>query len=328
MVATDQPINEARGPIPQDDRVRDVSLPARLYGSKLTHRLLPAGLALELVARVGPAVRQRRNPQERHDAENFMRELLLHTPRAAEAAKLGDAWLMEKSRLRELFWRPWLLSGSKVFGQEHWQAARGASTGCVIVFGHLVATWAVPAVLGLRGFDHYIMVGPHYWEPMPPGYEGLALLHRRIEYGEKVLGNPRLISSTGRPERLPELLQAGEAIAIAFDAPGRSPTPFLGRTVGLGGGAAALAFNTQSTVLPVVPERDGTHLHMRFYPPLDPREYENARSLRTAIARTFEPIVVARPEGVELAWHPSPLVTEAPRRPSADQDLRASETSR
>ena len=85
-----------------------VSLPLRLYGSKHTHRLLPARLALPLAAAAGLAVRERRNPAERRDVEVFMRDLLLHTPRAAEADALAERWLAERSRLRELFWRPWL----------------------------------------------------------------------------------------------------------------------------------------------------------------------------------------------------------------------------
>jgi lauroyl/myristoyl acyltransferase len=310
MGATVQVIDEARGPVPQDDRIRDANPVVRLYASRYTHRLVPARAALAMVSLIGPVVRERRTPGERRAAESFMHELLLHTPRRAEASELAGRWLVEKSRLRELFWRPWLLKQSQVQGREHWDEARRGGEGCVIVFGHLVATWAVPAILGVRGFDHYIVVGPHYWQPMPPGYEGLALLHRRKEYGEKVLGNPRLISTEGRPSRLPELVSAGESVAIAFDAPGRAATPFLGRVVGLGGGAASLAFATRSKVLPVVPERHGTRLDLRFHAPLDANEYDDARSLRAAIARTFEPIVLARPESVELAWFPSPLVTE------------------
>ena len=154
-----------------------------------------------------------------------MNELLVHTPRAAEADELADRWLVEKSKLRELFWRPWLLQKSEVHGREHWEAARADGKGFVIVFGHMVATWAVPAILGIRDLKHYIVVGPHYWAPLPPGYEGPAILHRRIEYGVKPLGNHWLISTEGRPERLPELIAAGQPVAIAWDAPGRAATP-------------------------------------------------------------------------------------------------------
>ncbi len=311
-------LDEARGPVPLDDTIRDVSLPIRLYANEHTHRLLPARLALGIVGTIGPAVRERRNPAERSAAQEFMRELLKYTPRAPEADALADRWLVEKSKLRELFWRPWLLQKSEVHGREHWEAARDDGKGFVITFGHMVATWAVPAILGIRGFDHYIVVGPHYWAPLPPGYEGPAIRHRRIAYGVKPLGNPRLISTEGRPERLPELIAAGNPIAIAFDAPGRAATPFLGRKIPIGGGGPALAHGMQCKVLPVVPERHGTRIDLRFHPPLDATDYPDARSLRAAVACVFEPIVLARPEQVELAWFPSPLVTDAPPKPDRE----------
>jgi hypothetical protein len=45
--------------------------------------------------------------------------------------------------------------------------------------------------------------------------------------------------------------------------------------------------------------------------PIDPAEHRDVRTLRAAIARTYEPLVLAKPEIVEMAWYPSPLVTEA-----------------
>jgi hypothetical protein len=310
--------DEERGPVPLDDTIRDVRLPVRLYANQHTHRLIPASVALAIVAGIGPAVRQRRNPAERDAAHEFMNKLLLHTPRAGEADELAERWLVEKSKLRELFWRPWLLQKSEVHGREHWEAARADGRGFVIVFGHMVATWAVPAILGIRDFKHYIVVGPHYWAPLPPGYEGPAIRHRRIEYGVKPLGNHYLISTDGRPERLPELLAAGHPVAIAWDAPGRAATPFLGRMIAVGGGGPALAFGTGVKVLPVVPERHGTRIDLRFHAPLDATDYPDARSLRAAIAATFEPIVLERPQEVELAWFPSPLVTEPQPRPDRE----------
>jgi lauroyl/myristoyl acyltransferase len=318
--------DEARGPVPLDDTIRGVSGPIRLYANQNTHRLIPAQLALGIVAGIGPAVRQRRNPAERSAAHEFMSALLKHTPRAKEADELAEQWLIEKSKLRELFWRPWLLQQSEVHGREHWEAARSGGQGFVIIFGHMVATWAVPAILGIRGFDPYIVMGPHYWAPLPPGYEGLEIRHRRNEYGVKPLGNSRLISTEGRPERLLELIAAGHPIAIAFDAPGLTPTPFLGRSIAISGGWASLAFQSQCKLLPVVPERHGTRLDLRFHAPLDASDYSDGAALRAAVASTFEPIVVARPQEVELAWFPSPLVTTswpAPEsRPTAADPAR------
>ena len=300
------------GPTPQNDQVAEVSLRARIYGSMHTHRLLPARPALGLAGRIGPGVRRRRNSAERRDGERFMADLLLHTARAAEANELAERWLVEKSKLGELFWRPWLLERSRILDREHWNRARRADRGCLFVTGHIGGHWSVSTILLRHGIEHYAVSHPHHWEPMPPGYKGLAKLHLRREYLEKPLGGSRIILSDGPPERPLRLLEAGNSLMIAFDVAGSAATPFLGRSVALAGGPATLAFRTKSTVVPVVPERHGTRIDLRLLPPIDPADHHDPRSLRGAIAEAFEPVVLAHPESVELAWFPSPLVSETP----------------
>lgn len=301
-----------QGPVPHDDHVEGLSLPARLYASPLTHRLIPARVALAIASAVGPAVRRRRNSVERRDGESFMADLLLYTPRAAAAHELAQRWLVEKSLVGELFWRPWLLKRSRILGREHWDAAHPGGRGCLVVLGHIGPTWALSAILARHGLHHHIVVGSHYFDRPPPGYRGLAVLYRRREYGEKPLGHHHIIPNDSPPERLLELLKAGESVGIAFDVAGSAATPFLGRQVALSGGVATLAFKTKVMVLPVFPERRGTRVDVRFLPPIDPASHRDPRSLRASIAQAFERVVLARPEAVELAWYPSPLVTEAP----------------
>jgi lauroyl/myristoyl acyltransferase len=273
---------------------------------------MPARLALALSAVLGPAARQRRNPVERREGERFMKDLLLYTPRAQEAEELARRWLMEKSRVGELLWRPWLLKRSRIFGLEHWDAAHRPGRGCLMVVGHIGPHWAMSVIMLRHGLEHWVVGHRHHWDPMPPGYEGLMKLHRRREYIEKALGSSRVLLSDGPPERLLELLGAGETIGIAFDVHGSAATPFLGRSVALAGGVATLPFKTNAMVLPAVAERDGIRIHVRLLPPIDPSDHREPRGLRAAIARAFEPVVLARPEAVELAFTPSPLVTEAP----------------
>jgi hypothetical protein len=294
-----------------DGPVADVSLPIRLYTSKHTHRLIPARLALALATIVGPAVRQRRNASERRDGERFMKDLLLHTPRAPEAQALTERWLVEKSLVGELLWRPWLLKHSRILGFEHWEAAQRPDRARLIVMGHFGPEWAISAILGKYGVDHHIVIHPHYWDPTP-GYAGRLKQFRRREYFEKWLSAERALPSDASPERLLELLQAGKTIVIAFDVPGSAATPFLGRSVALAGGVATLPFKANAVVVPVIPERHGTHSHLRLLPPIDPADHRDPRSLRAAIARAFEPVVLDRPDTVRLAFVPSPLVTEAP----------------
>jgi lauroyl/myristoyl acyltransferase len=127
----------------------------------------------------------------------------------------------------------------------------------------------------------------------------------------------RIILSDGPPQRILELLQAGESVGIAFDVAGSAATPFLGRRVALAGGVATAAFRAKAMVLPIVAERHGTRFHVRLLAPIDARSHPDPRSLRATIAQTFEPIVLAHPEVVELAFTPSPLVTETPPTPGS-----------
>jgi lauroyl/myristoyl acyltransferase len=290
------------------DGIRDLLL--RAYVSRYTHRLVPAALALPIFAALEPAIRVRRTPAEGIEAERLMSDLLQYTPRRDEAHDAARQYLRERTRLRVLFWRPWLLKHSRVVGREHWDAAHGGGRGCVLVLGHFGGSWAVSAILGRHGFDVYMVSSAHFWGELPPGLKGRT--HRQMrEYGERALGADRLIPNDAPPERLVELVEGGATVGIAFDVPGSAATPFLGRSVALTSGPASLAFRTKAKVLPVITERHGTRMQLRMLEPVDPADHRDVRSLRAAIARTYEPLIVAKPEIVELAWYPSPLVTEA-----------------
>jgi lauroyl/myristoyl acyltransferase len=282
-----------------------------VYASPSTHRLLPALVALPVVAALEPAVRRRRNPSEETNVERFMVDLLEHTARAGDARDAARRQMREQSRLRELFWRPWLLRRSRVVGREHWEAARGGGRGCVLVLGHLGGSWAVSGILGRHGYDVHVVSSAHFWKELPPGFTGRAHRHLRKEYGERALGEDHLIPNDAPPEQLVELVEAGETVGIAFDVPGSAATPFLGRSVALTSGPASLAFRTKVKVLPVICERHGTRIDLRILEPIDAAVFRDVHSLRAAIARTYEPLILARPETVEIAWYPSPLVTEA-----------------
>jgi lauroyl/myristoyl acyltransferase len=304
-------------PVPQDDRVRNLRLPVRVYTSHLTHRLLPARVALALAAAVGTLGKRRTKARERRQAEHLMKDLLLHTPRAGEARELARRNVKEAAVLRELFWRPWLMKRSRVIGEEHWHAAHAGGRGCLVVVGHLGGLFALAPGLWRHGFGVYSLSNPKYWEPMPPGFHGRFTLRLR-DYAEG-LGRGRAIPSNLPPKVLIELLETGSSVLIAFDLPGSAPTPFLGRSVALAGGPATLAFRSGASVLPVLPERHGTRIDVRMFEPLDPVDHDDPASLRAAIAAVFERLVLANPEIVDFAMYPSALVTEVPPKvPSAE----------
>jgi lauroyl/myristoyl acyltransferase len=307
--------------VPQDDRLTDVSLLARLHGNKHVHRLMPARLAVPLAAWLGPVARQLRDPAELRVATEFMSDLLLYTPRSGEARKLARRWMREKARLNELVWRPWLLKHSRFHGMEHWEAVRRDGRGCFVVFGHQGAYWVMPTLLSRLDAGAHVVGIPAYWEPLPPGYLALQWLHRRREYLEKPLsGAARYVSSLGPPERQVELLRAGKPIGIAFDVPGSVPTPFLGRSIALGGATVRLAHTEGVSILPASIERQGIRIDVRIHPPIHAADHADVRSMNHAMARTFESIVLAQPESLHLYMHPSPLVTETARRNVDDQE--------
>jgi lauroyl/myristoyl acyltransferase len=283
---------------------------ARLYTCKHVHRLIPAPIALAIASAVGMTYPRYPKADALRRSERVMTDLLLYTPRAGEARALARRNVAEISRMRELFWRPWLIKRSRLIGQEHWEAAHAGGRGCVIVVSHLGATYSLSRVLCQHGLDHYLVGTPRYWEPQPPGYFGLAFHHLRSEYATAG-GEGRLISSTTGAGLLIELLERGESVVIAFDTPGSAATPFLGRSLALSGGPATLAFRTGAKVLPMLPERHGTRIDLRMFKPLNPADYRDLASLRAAIARIFEQLVLAKPENVEFADPSAPLVTEA-----------------
>lgn len=297
-------------PVPQDDHVRDVSLPVRLYATPAVHRLLPASWALWLAARLGRAEARNGRRVERRQAEHLMQDLLLHTPRAGEAKRIAKRNVAEVARLRELFWRPWLIKHSRIEGMEHWETAHADGRGCLVVVGHFGGLFGLHAALAHHGLHLYSVASAHYWEPMPPGFEGLWTLKLR-EYAEAV-GPGTAIPSSAPPERLTAVLEDGDTLLIAFDLPGSAATPFLGRSVALTGVPATLAHRTGSMVLPILPLREGTHVVVRMFEPLDATHYRDATALRAAIARVFEQLIVEHPENVDFSWYPSPLVTEVP----------------
>jgi lauroyl/myristoyl acyltransferase len=301
---------ETHAPIPQGNRLRNVHPLLRLYASPHSHRLLPASLALPIAAVLEPSARRLLRPGSDEYSVRLMKDLLQYTPRSNEARAIARRYLRESSRARELLWRPWLLKHSRIIGREHWDAACSGGRGCVLVCAHIGPSWAVPGILGRHGFDLHLVTSVHFWQEMAPGLTGLSHRHMRVEYAEKTLGRERLIPNNAEPERLIELVESGASVGIAFDVPGSAATPFLGRSVALTGGPATLAFQTKAQVLPVISERHGTRIDLRMLEPIDPADYRDPRSLRAAIARVYEPFVLEKPEIIEVAWYPSPLVTE------------------
>lgn len=289
-----------------NDYVAGMWLPLRIYTSPAAHRVVPDAVAVRLSA-LRAQMRARRRPQELAAARRFMRGLLEHTPRLHEADGLAVRWMEEKSISSELLWRPWMADHTVVHGVEQLRAAEAAGRGLVIVVGHLQPTFAVFPAVSASGVTPHPVVSPQNFGLKPPGYQGLRIMRWR----EYAIHLP-LLESVGSFDDQVAIVRDGGAVMLAFDRPGTTPTPFLGRTVLLTSGPADLAHATGALVVPAVPHREGTRIHVTFQPPLDPAEVADRTALQAAVAGRFESPVLARPEGVALAADPSPLVVDAP----------------
>ena len=277
-----------------------------LYASPALHALVPARLALAL-SRLG-ARRLARGDHPLHArALAFTTELLAHTARAGEAEALAGAWLEEAAQNLELHWRPWLMRRGRVAGRELHDAALATGRGIVLTFIHTGPIYAVWPSLRRAGVDQWLIVGPHHLDNRERG-----LSWRYFDRGRSYLleaGQGHMVAPPGVHEAAAAALRRGELVVVAFDIPGTTPTPFLGREVGLAGGAARLAAETGALVLPVVSRRRGARPHVEFTKPLDPRDHGDAASLQAAIARRLEAVALERPEDLYFLEEPAPLVT-------------------
>jgi lauroyl/myristoyl acyltransferase len=289
-----------------NDYVGGMWLPLRIYTDPRIHRLVPDAAALRLSA-LRAQMRARRRPQELAAARRLMRGLLEHTSRVAEADGLATRWMEEKSIVSEMLWRPWMADRTVVHGVEHLKAAEVMGRGLVIAVAHLQPTFAVFPAVSASGVMPHPVVGPQYFALKPPGYQGLRIMRWR----EYAIHLP-LLESVGTVDDQLTILRGGGAVLLAFDAPGATPTPFLGRTVLLTSGPADLAQATGAPIVPAVPHRRGTEIHVTFQAPLDPSAHRDHGALHAAVAARFEQPVLDRPESLQPPWDPSPLIVDAP----------------
>jgi lauroyl/myristoyl acyltransferase len=204
-----------------------------------------------------------------------------------------------------MLWRPWMADRTIVDGAEHLHAAKALHRGLVIAVGHLQPMFAVFRAVSASCVVPHTVIGPQYFALKPPGYRGIQLLRWR----EYAIHLP-LLEAVGTTDDQLTVLRDGGTVLLAFDAP---PTPFLGRTVLLTtSGPAELAHRTGAPIVPAVPHREGTEIHVTFQPPLDPADHPDRQALHAAVAARFEQPVVDRPESVRLAWDPCPLIVDAP----------------
>jgi lauroyl/myristoyl acyltransferase len=269
--------------------------------------VVPAAVTFRLAEPYAAWARRTREPRwERF--RSFQERLLEHTPLAGREEEIAELQSAEMLRTIELFWRPWRMERGEIEGIEHLHAARSHGRGVTLVFPHFGIVYGLFTTMRRFGVEAYVVSAPFHFRDLGNGYLG-RFARQGGAYINQIGPEHVIPSGGGAFEPALELLRSGATVAVAFDLVGSTPTPFLGRTVSLASGASRLPSEADAVVAPFVVRRIGCKPVMRFAPPIDPRDYDDALSLQAAIASVMERWVLEAPEAVwPLAHNGTPLI--------------------
>lgn len=278
------------------------------HSSTWPRRLVPLPLMTVLIE-LYSRVQQRGRRLHWRTSRDFHRELLRFTPLAGTEEAVARRSVVEWYRCAELFWRPWLMRRGEIRGIEHLEAARAEGRGIAGVFPHFGIPYAQFPIMRRYGVDAWVIASPRHYEDLGDGYD--ARMTRRGKAYVDMLGPGRAIV------RLPgqaafdcalQTLRDGALVSVAFDLPGSTPTPFLGRMVSLVSGPSQLAHQADAVVLPFILRVGHDRPVLEFAAPIDSRDHADPAALQAAIALVFERWALERPEAV---W-PSPSPAHGP----------------
>jgi lauroyl/myristoyl acyltransferase len=282
------------------------------HSSTLTRRVLPAGAMFKLTLMYA-GVQQRGRRLHWRTSRDFYRDLLRYTPLAGSEDDVARRSVAEWYQCAEVFWRPWLMRQGEIEGLAHFEAARAQGRGIVLVFPHFGLPYAQFPVMRRFGIDAWVIASSRHYEDLGDGYDARMARHGRgyvdmLGLDRAIVRRPGQGRQGSTFEQALALLRNGAAVSVAFDLPGRTVTPFLGRAVSLVSGPSQLATQSDALVVPfVVRLRDRRPL-LEFASPLDARELGDPAAIQAALAFTMERWVIDRPEAV---W-PSPDETGVP----------------
>jgi lauroyl/myristoyl acyltransferase len=287
-----------------------IRLGLQAHSSQRTRRVVPAGVVFRLAEPYAAWARRSRTFRwERF--RSFHERLLEHTPLAGTEEEVAERAVAEMLRSLELFWRPWLVCKGGVDGVEHLHAAQSRRRGVVGVFPHFGLVYAYGSLMPRFGIEAWVVAGQNHFVDLGDGYIGRFSRQGRAYIDE--LGPAHAIVAGNAFKPALERLRDGAVVTIAFDLVGSTPTPFLGRRLSLASGASRLASEADAMVAPFVVRRVGRRPVVRFAPPIDPREYDDAVALQAAIAKVMERWALEVPEAVwPLAHNGTPLIQGPP----------------
>jgi hypothetical protein len=273
---------------------------AYLYSSLWVHRLVPLRLAVPLLAAYGRR-RWRRDAGFR-EAEIAYRSLIVHgTDRHGEGPEIARAAAEDRLAKRELEWRPWVMGRTRLTGLEHFEAAKTEGRGVIITTAHTGIQGALGKALTMHGHELHAPAGDWMFTEQREGYQGRVA--RTMLKITKQIG-VHMVPRGGTFDRFAELLRQGEVAFLPFDVPGTTQAQFLGKHTNLTSGPVALAMETGALVVAGFSWREGHKPYARMHPPIDPRTFEDADSLRRAIAGVVEPAILEQAHSMSTVFTP------------------------
>ena len=260
----------------------------------------PSPLALPMPAALVAARRRGEREWQRHSVRRGAREVMA----ALTGGTLGDAELdalarrhvLETEARHEFLWRARAFDRLRIEGSEHLEAALAQGRGVLLSFCHYGPYYGVSHTASRFGkAAHVVGAESHF----VPGSEATLTMRQRQTKLHVERGGGRFVPAEGSFERLTALLRAGEVVAVAFDFKGRTPTPFLGRTVPMASGTARMAVATGALVVPVLHRREGGRPISMVGAELDPLEHDGLQGLQDALARHHGDRIAADPATIK-----------------------------
>ena len=228
-----------------------------------------------------------RNDKVVQRAEQGMRLLLEAARPDADFEALARRHVAYTMWSNEARWHPRLNRPLRVDGLEH---LREDGRGTIVSFLHHGPFVVIGPSLAPSGREVHVIADPSLCPPQAKPWQ--AQVHAMATQGKA-----SLFSAAEGSRGIKERLARGAVVAVASDVPGHSVVTFLGRQLVGSSGAARVAFDTGSPVLPCTMRRDESGApYYRLDAPLEPGTFESPEALLAEMLRRQEHAVLAWPE--------------------------------
>jgi lauroyl/myristoyl acyltransferase len=264
----------------------------RLYGSRAFHRIVPTAVAVRL-AELRGRLEWHVSAERRVQATRAVQSMRVSAD-ACETRALARRRVVEEAVRAELEWRPWIWRNVDVEGAEHLHSARRLQDGRLIVASvHLGPYVCLAHVVAAQGLRPHLTHGNWTSAPALHGRRGRWTFQQMQSLEEQ---GGRFVPRGRSYRSLVALLERGETCMFALDVRGREQLRLAGRPVRVRRGVATLARTTHAPIVPGLVFRDGSRPKAVFFPPLDPRDFDEPNALTQRVFDVLSPTVIAHAE--------------------------------